>query len=92
MSNFFSHDGTHRAAQKREIENNQNRLVASDSAKSRGNGLADSCLPASILQTNAVGFVICKPERIDRNKFAVQFTECTLSASNAIRAREGMDK
>src|ERR1700674_2351728 len=65
MSNFFSHDGTHRAAQKREIENNQHRLVASDSAKSSGYGLPDSRLPASILQTNAVGFVIRKPERID---------------------------
>src|ERR1700693_4300073 len=68
MSNFFSHDGTHRAAQKCEIKNNQNRLVASDSAKSSGYGLPDSCLLASLLQTNAIGFVISKPERVDRHE------------------------
>ena len=76
VSDFFAHDGTHRAAQKREIENDQHRLVASDAAKSGGYGLADSCLPASLLQTNAIGFVVRKSERIDGNKFAVQFTEC----------------
>src|ERR1700722_6329070 len=75
MSNFFPDDRTHRAAQKREIKNYQNRLMAADSAKSRGDSFADSGLPPGVLEANTVGFVVCKPERIDRNQLAVQLTK-----------------
>src|SRR4029077_16812500 len=76
MGYFFSHDGTHRATQEREIENNQNGLVTSDSAKSSGYGLPDSRFSSSILKSDAIGFVVRKSKRIDRDKFAVQFTKC----------------
>ena len=61
MSNFFSHDGAHRAAKKFEIKNDQNCLVAPDAAKSGGYRFADARLSPRLLQTAAVRFVVGKP-------------------------------
>src|SRR5579862_2444293 len=75
MSDFFSDDGTHCAAQKREIEHNQNRLVAPDPAKSRSYRFPNSRLPASFIQTNAISFVVGKAEWIDGHKLTIQFAK-----------------
>jgi hypothetical protein len=71
MGDFFTHHRAHRPAQKAKIENDQDRLIATDATKARSHGFADSCFPPSLLEAHPVGFVVCKAEGIDGHQVAV---------------------
>ncbi len=81
---FLSHDGTHGAAQKPKIENNQDGALTSNLAEARGHRLASSSFQPGFPEPVAVGSGIHELQWVFGNELSVQLTErsCISQQSN----------